>query len=131
MAVWQLTAPAIIAKPMQHAVGSTMTVGGSALSGLEAGSAVGGVLAGIAAIVGLFLTIFSMNRSNRRAYDREIREAEQRGEDRYRDDMIYWRSIAINELRANNHPIPLAPSEQQNYPRPRPVPDEEDEGELA
>jgi hypothetical protein len=75
-------------------LGATATVTTSALSGLEIGGSLAGILSGLAAVVSLVLFIGATNRKNKRDYDNEIRDAEARGRaiEKERADMEIRRS---------------------------------------
>lgn len=125
-------------------VGAAATsVGGGIASGAEIAGSVGGVVGALVAVAGLFIAIAGNNSKRRREYDREIREAEDRGAARVRDemdrdldraerDMEFWRGMALANRR-DSDPIPVPPSQRQRAePRrraARPADDDQDESE--
>ena len=86
-------------------------VGGATASGTEVAGAVGGIIAAAVMIVGLFVTISWNNATRRREYEQEIREAEKRGEDRYRADMEFYRAFAFTHANTLGQPLPTPPSQ--------------------
>lgn len=103
-------------------VPAATTVGGGLASGAEIAGSVGGVIGALVAVAGLFIAIAGNNAKRRREYDREIREAEERGEERYRPDMEFWRGLYMAQFGHGNLPIP--PSQQRHRHQ---RPDEEDD----
>jgi hypothetical protein len=102
-------------------VPAATTVGGGIASGAEIAGSIGGVVGALVAVAGLFIAIAGNNAKRRREYDREIREAEERGEERFRPDMEFWRGIAMSQL--GHSAVPVPPSQQHHRP-PRPLPDD-------
>lgn len=111
---------------------ATTVVGGLA-SGAEVAGSVGGVIGALVAVAGLFIAIAGNNAKRRREYDREIREAEERGEERYRPDMEYWRGRAqqLQDLLTLHGQVPPGswPDQPPSQRRHRPRPDD-DEGDV-
>jgi hypothetical protein len=101
-------------------IGGAGAVAGAAASGTEVAGSIGGVVAALVMIVGLFVTISWNNATRRREYEREINEAEHRGEERFRADMEFWRGIALGPLIDQGRPIPVPPSQQPDLPPRRP-----------
>lgn len=107
-----------------HLSGIT-AVGGATASGAEVAGTVGGLVGAAVGVVGLFLTIASMNAKRRREYQQEIRDAEARGEARVspqvqalRDDLESMRADRdfFRNLAWSSHsgPLPIPPSQQPN-----------------
>ena len=111
-----------------HVPGGVVAVGGATASGAEVAGTIGGLVGAAVGVIGLFLTIAGMNSKRRREYQQEIRDAEERGEQRKADllmpqirdlrsdveslkaDRDFYRNLAWNTH--GTGPLPTPPSEQ-------------------
>jgi hypothetical protein len=114
--------------------GAGVTVGGSTASGAEIAGSIGGLVGALVGLVGLVITIASMNAKRRREYEREIREAEKRGEDRMKSqydqrmeeltrdltatvaDRDFYRNLVWAVQQHPSAPLPIPPSESGGNP---------------
>lgn len=90
--VVMLAAPALPAIPQAAAAAGSIVA--SVTGGIALGGAVVGILAGIATVFSLVIFAWVTVRKSRRDYEQEIRDAEQRGEDRQREWTDYYKALA-------------------------------------